>query len=162
MTKYIAEILKLLGVDYLDYKIDNFWEESTNKNIISLLPKNKEYNPDDVITIYWEEDSCYLHIENNLEIDEYGHISVANPLFKEFSLPVFNLSLSPEDILKLWQNNKESITCFDERFGSIYTTEVPDYNYSQTSDKISLGEDPEIEEEGLSLKSKRFGRKRKN
>lgn len=160
MTKYVAEILKLLDVDYMDYKIDNFWEESTDKNIITLLPKNKKYNPDDVITIYWEEDSCFLHIENNLEIDEFGHISVANPLFKPLSLPVFNLSLMPEEILELWKNNKESITYIDEKFGSIYSTEIPDLIYPQSLDEIPLDEDIEIEEE-LSLKSERFESKRK-
>ena len=65
--------------------------------------------------------------------------------------------------LRTWLNSDFYNLAFtQEERDSIYTTEVPDYNYSQTSDKISLGEDPEIEEEGLSLKSKRFGRKRKN
>lgn len=89
MTKYIAEILNILGVDYSEYIIYNYWEESTDKNIISLVPKDKDYHTDDILTIYWEEDSCYLHIENNIEIDEYGHISFANPLLKPFSLPEY-------------------------------------------------------------------------
>ena len=36
MTKYIAAILKILGVDNSEYIISNYWEESTDKNIREL------------------------------------------------------------------------------------------------------------------------------
>ena len=162
MTKYIAAILKILGVDNSEYIISNYWEESTDKNIISLIPRDKDYHTDDIITIYWEEDSCYLHIENNLEIDEYGHISYANPLFKTFSLPVFNLSLSPEEIHELWLKNKEDLPYPNERFGTIYSTEVPDMGDLIILEKDLENSDPETEEEGGRSKNGRLGRKRNN
>ena len=117
MTKYVAEILKRLGINYEDYRIENHWDEESSDTWITLHPQF-DWREDPTLfnrlsqlgqcawgayKIYWDEDSCYLNIIGKLEINSNG--------IQVFPIPTSDRPalFSKELILKTWEENKEHI-----------------------------------------------------
>ena len=117
MTKYVAEILKRLNINYEDYRIENHWDDESGDTWITLHPKfdwREESNIKNRLTklgqctwgsykIYWDEDSCYLNIIGKLEINSNG--TQVFPLPTNDSPALF----SKEFILKTWEENKDYV-----------------------------------------------------
>lgn len=76
MTKYIAEILRQLGINYEEYRTENHWDEESGETWITLHPRSdwrdepRFFNQLNklsqcafgVYKIYWNKNSCYLNI----------------------------------------------------------------------------------------------------
>lgn len=132
MTKYIPEILKRLGINYEDYRIENHWDEESGDTWITLHPQSdwrEEPNPFNYLTklgqctwgrykIYWDEDSCYLNIIGKLEINSKG--------IQVFPIPTSDSPalFSKEFIIKTWKENKGHVP-FSCSNGD-YEDDVPD------------------------------------
>lgn len=117
MTKYIAEILRQLGINYEDFRIEKHWDEESGETWITLHPKSdwrSEYKMADKLfklghsaygeyKIYWDEISCYLNIIGKLEINSKGE--------QVFPLPTKDspAKFSTEFIIKTWENNREHV-----------------------------------------------------
>ena len=117
MTKYIAEILKHLGINYEAYRIENHRDEESGDIWITLYPQSdwrEEHNTFNRLSklgqcawgeykIYWDEDSCYLNIIGKLEINSNG--------IQVFPIPTSDSPalFSKEFILKTWEENKEHV-----------------------------------------------------
>lgn len=105
MTKYIAEILKQLGIDYKQYNIQNHSDEESGESWITLHPKSMASDNASLgskidalyegafgkYKIYWDEKSCYLKITGILEIYPNGEQVFPTPT-------VENLLYSPKSI----------------------------------------------------------------
>ena len=131
MTKYVAEILKQLGINYEDYRIENHRDEGSGETWITLHPKSDlsaESNLADRINklsesafgkykIIWDENSCYLNVLGELEINSNG--------VQLFPLPTNEKPaiFSQDYILKTWKEYKDTETspnyCGDQNNGVI-------------------------------------------
>lgn len=118
MTKYIARILKQLGIDYQEYDIHNHWDEESGATWITLHSKSdwkmqqKMVDKLDALyqraygkyQIYWDKYSCYLKISGLLEINSEGIQVFPLPTSKKPAL------FSQEYIIKMWKDNKEYVS----------------------------------------------------
>lgn len=114
MTKYVAEILKKLGIDYQQYDIHDHWNEESGETWLTLHPKNDWRDAPEGLSrihklsqcafgqykVYWDEDRCYINVVGLLEISPQG-IQVSPLPTKD--RPAL---LSQTDILKIWSENK--------------------------------------------------------
>jgi len=181
MTKYVAEILKQLGIDYKQYNLRNHRDEESGETWITLHPKTDwreaqngferairlYQNAFGKFKIYWDEKSCYLKITGILEIYPNGEQVFPTPLVGKPAM------FSKDYILELWKNNQECVPELICNEDCEPDDEEPTIDaivrerYIQPSIKIENKETKvrisvdEAEEEGLSLKSKRFGNGRK-
>ncbi len=117
MTKYVADILKQLGIDYKQYNIRNHWDEESGDTWVTLHPNIDWRNYSSMIerstalydctfgkyTIRWGEDNCYLKISGILKIGADGYQIYPLPRTDKPAL------FSQEYILDLWKNNQELI-----------------------------------------------------
>ena len=117
MTRYVAEILKQLGINYEDYLIKNHWDEESGETWITLHPKSDlsagsnladklKHLSDSLFGKYkiiWDENSCYLKVLGKLEINSNG--------VQVFPIPTTDRPaiFSKEFILRTWEENKEHI-----------------------------------------------------
>lgn len=177
MTKYVAEILKQLGIDYQKYNICNHMDEESGEKWITLHPKSGIKDNASLKSkletlygkykVYWGENSCYLKISGVLEIRPDGEQIFPTPMVDKPAM------FSQKYILDLWKNNQDHIPelfcnddCEPDDKESIIDVVVRE-RYLQPSTHIEDNEAEvtisvvDDEEEGLSLKSKRFGNKRK-
>ena len=184
MTKYVAEILKQLGIDYKQYDIRNHCDEESGETWVTLHPihtnldESKESSLGEKITalresvvgrytIRWGEDNCYLKISGILEINSDGQQVFPTPMVDKPAM------FSKDYILELWMNNQESVPelicnedCEPDDEEPTIDANVrerylqPSINTTNEETKVAITID-EDEEEDLSLKSKRFGDKRK-
>ena len=183
MTKYVAEILKQLGIDYKLYNIRNHRDEESGETWITLHPRTKVKDNASLKSkldalyegaygkykIYWDEKSCYLKISGIMEIYPNGEQVFPTPMVDKPAM------FSKDYILELWKNNQEfvpELICnedydpedeellVDDKIRETYLR--PNNNAEVETPDVSTTIDDEEEEEGLSLKSKRFGSKRKN
>ena len=182
MTKYIAEILKQLGIDYKQYNIRYHCDKESGETWITLHPKTDwreaqngferairlYQNAFGKFKIYWDEKSCYLKITDILEIYPNGEQVFPTPLVDKPAM------FSKDYILELWKNNQDYVPeLIDNRDCELDDEEEPiiddiarerwfqSHNHiEQVKPEIAKTNDDD-EEEGLSLKSKKFGNKRK-
>ena len=117
MTKYVAEILKQLGIYYEDYGIQNHRDEESgevwitlhpNKNCRELSSLGEKVNTlhDSMYgkyKVYWDENSCYLNIVGIIEIGVNGKQLYPIPMRGRPAL------FTQDYILDLWNNNREHI-----------------------------------------------------
>lgn len=117
MTKYVAEILKQLGVDYQKYNICNHRDEESGETWITLHPKAGIKDSASLKSklealyegaygkykIYWDEKSCYLKIAGILEIYPNGEQIFLTPMVGKPAM------FSKDYILELWKNNQEYV-----------------------------------------------------
>jgi len=181
MTKYVAEILKQLGIDYKQYDIRNHCNEESGETWVTLHPKSgvrKNASLESKIDalfegaygkykIIWDEKSCYLKISGILEIYPNGEQVFPTPMVDKPAV------FSKDYILELWKNNQElvpELICnedYDPEDEEPLVDDIiretnlrPNNNAEVETPNVSTTIDDE-EEEGLSLKSTRFGNKRK-
>ena len=114
MTKYIAEILKEIGIDYQEYNIQNHCNDESGETWITLHPKKDWQSASNLIDnlqslsqsafgkykIFWEEHSCYINIVGVLEINSDG--------VQVFPLPTQDKPalFSQKHIQEMWKMNK--------------------------------------------------------
>lgn len=117
MTKYVAEILRQLGINYEEYRIENHWDEESGETWITLHPRSDWRDEPSFFhqlnklsqcafgeyKIYWDKNSCYLKIVGKLEINSKG--------MQVFPLPTSEkpAKFNSEFILKTWENNREYV-----------------------------------------------------
>ena len=115
MTRYIAEILKKLGIDYQKYDIKNHMDEESGETWITLHPNSNikanssmKSKVDSIFEgsfgkykIYWDEKSCYLNIIGILEINSNGEQIFPLPTLDKPAL------FSKDYILELWKNSQD-------------------------------------------------------
>ena len=181
MTKYIAEILKKLGIDYKQYNIRYHCDEESGETWITLHPKFEVSDNASLKSkldalyegaygkykIYWDESCCYINIVGILEINQNGEQVYPTPMVDKPAM------FSKDYILDLWKNNQESVPelicnedcepddkepTIDANIRDRYIQ--PSINIENKEIEVAISVD-EDDEEGLSLKSKRFGNKRK-
>ena len=118
MTKYVAEVLKQLGIDYQKYDIRNHSDEESGETWITLHSKSEVCDNVslksklDVLfegaygkyKIYWDENSCYLNIVGILEIYSNGEQLFPTPTVDKPAM------FSKEYVLELWKNNQEHVS----------------------------------------------------
>ena len=181
MTKYVAEILKQLGIDYQKYDIRNHCDEESGETWITLHPKSEVCDNVNLKSkldvlfegaygkykIYWDENSCYLKIVGILEIFPNGEQVFPTPMVDKPAM------FSKEYILELWKNNRDyvpELICNDDcelddepiidaNVGERYLPPCTNIEIKEVEVANSVDED---DEEGLSLKSKRFGKRKKS
>ena len=181
MTKYVAEILKRLGINYEDYRIENHWDEESGDSWITLHPQfdwREDPNPVNRLNklsqctwgrykIYWDEDSCFLNITGILEINSNGLQVFPIPTNERPAL------FSKEFILKTWEENKDFVP--DSNPNGDYNADdedvvidnmvkesffaAQDHFEDEKSDSIPFCDD-DYEEGGRPSKNGRLGRKR--
>ena len=181
MTKYVAEILKQLGIDYKLYNICNHRDEESGETWITLHPRTDWREAQSVLEradklyqkafgkykVFWDEKSCYLKILGILEIYPNGEQVFPTPMVDKPAM------FSKDYILDLWKNNQDyvpELICNDDynpdeeepidddKVRELYMR--PNNNAEVETPVVSTTIDNE-EEEGLSLKGgKRFGEKR--
>lgn len=114
MTKYVAEILKKLGIDYQQYDIHDHWNEESGETWLTLHPKDDWRSAPEGLSrihklsqcafgqykVYWDENSCYINVVGMLEINSQGVQVSPLPTKDRPAL------LSQTDILKIWSENK--------------------------------------------------------
>ncbi len=117
MTKYVAEILKQLGIDYKLYNIRNHRDEESGETWITLHPRTDWREAQSVLEradklyqkafgkykVYWDEKSCYLKISGILEIYPNGEQVFPTPTVDKPAM------FSKDYILELWKNNQDYI-----------------------------------------------------
>ena len=117
MTKYVAEILKQLGIDYHQYDIRNQSDEESGETWITLHAKSEVKSDSSIRSkldnlyegvygryrIFWDEKSCYIKIVGLLEINANGQQVYPTPLVDRPAL------FTKEDIMELWERNQEYI-----------------------------------------------------
>ena len=117
MTKYIAEILKQLGIDYKQYIIRYHNDEESGETWITLHPKSMAIDNASLRSkidalyegafgkykICWDKKSCYLKISGILEIYPNGEQVFPTPMVDKPAM------FSKEYILELWKNNQEYV-----------------------------------------------------
>ncbi len=120
MTKYVAEILKQLGIDYQQYDIRNHFDEESRTTWITLHTKSEVKSDSSIRSkldnlyegvygkyrIFWDKRSCYIKIVGLLEIDANGQQVYPTPLVDKPAL------FTKEDIMELWEKNQEFISEF--------------------------------------------------
>lgn len=182
MTKYVAEILKQLGIDYKLYNIRNHRDEESGETWITLHPRTDWREAQSVLEradklyqkafgkykVYWDEKSCYLKISGILEIYPNGEQVFPTPTVDKPAM------FSKDYILELRKNNQDYIPelicnedydpedeepLVDDKIRETYLR--PNNNAEVETPDVSTTIDDEEEEEELSLKGgKRFGEKR--
>ena len=117
MTKYVAEILKQLGIDYQQYDIRNHFDEESRTTWITLHTKSEVKSDSSIRSkldnlyegvygryrIFWDEKSCYIKIVGLLEINANGQQVYPTPLVDRPAL------FTKEDIMELWERNQDYI-----------------------------------------------------
>ena len=117
MTKYVAEILKQLGIDYKQYNIRNHRDEESGETWITLHPRTKVKDNAFLKSkldalyegaygkykIYWDEKSCYLKISGIMEIYPNGEQVFPTPMVDKPAM------FSKDYILELWKNHQEFV-----------------------------------------------------
>ena len=117
MTKYVAEILKQLGIDYQKYNICNHLDEESGETWTTLHPKSGVSDKASLNSkidalyegaygkykIYWDEKSCYLKIAGILEIYPNGEQIFPTPMADKPAM------FSKDYILELWKDNQEYV-----------------------------------------------------
>ena len=114
MTKYVAEILKKIGIDYQEHNIQDHCNDESGETWITLHPKKDWQSAANLIDkleslsqsafgnykIYWDEHSCYFNIVGVLEINSDG--------VQVFPLPTQDKPalFSQKHIQEMWKMNK--------------------------------------------------------
>lgn len=120
MTKYVAEILKQLGIDYKQYDIRYHSDEESGDTWATLHPihthidEHKDSSLGEKITtlresvvgrytVRWGDDNCYLKISGILEINSDRQQVYPTPMVDKPAM------FSKDYIFDLWKNNQEYV-----------------------------------------------------
>ena len=119
MTKYVAEILRQLGINFKEYEISYHRDEESGDEWYSFHPNNakrdKPSNLRDKLValeegvygkyiVRWDENSCYLKVNSIIEISPNGKQLYPTPMVDKPAL------FSQQYIWDLWNNNREYIS----------------------------------------------------